>query len=370
MVPNAIRGSPLWEALYALGIVALAVAVAWLVLYLLNFVVRRLTSRTATRLDDLLLRAARGPVVAIVVVQGVFVALTAVSFLNPWHPQINRVWGVGVLAVLFWALQRILSALLTWYGEEIATRIGTDWHRRVLPLLRRILGFVILAMGALVILDRLGVSISPLLAGLGIGGLAVALALQPTLANFVSGTYVLSDGSLRPGDFIEVQGGPAGTVQEVGWRTTKILTPNNNTVIIPNSRLADSVVTNFNQPQPAMDVVLTCGVSYESDLARVEESCLEVMRELRARLPEAEKSFEPLVRFREFGDSNITFLCILRAVDRGASFLVQHELTKALHRRFQEEGIEINYPVRKLVYAGEGQARPASPRPERQEAPR
>jgi small-conductance mechanosensitive channel len=370
MVPGAIHGNPLWEALYALGIVALAVAVAWLVLYLLALVVRRLTARTATRLDDLLLRAVRGPVAVMVVLQGVFVALTAVSFLNSWQPLINTAWGAGVLANVFWALQRLLSALLAWFGQEMAGRIGAGGTERIIPLLRRITGFVILAMGALVVMDRLGVSISPLLAGLGIGGLAVALALQPTLANFVSGTYVLSDGSLRPGDFIEVQGGPAGTVVDVGWRTTKIVSPPNNLITIPNSKLVDSVVTNYNQPQPAMNVVLTCGVSYESDLARVEETCLEVMRDLRARLPEAEKSFEPLVRFREFGDSNITFLCIMRAVDRGASFLVQHELTKSLHRRFQEDGIEINYPVRKLVYAGEGQARPVPPRPEKLEVPR
>ncbi|MBI2172317.1 MAG: mechanosensitive ion channel family protein [Chloroflexi bacterium] len=352
MFIDRIKGNPLWEATMALAIIAASVGLAYLLLWLFKRVLTRVTARTNSTLDDHLFRAVQPSVVVFVVVQGVYIALTAVTFLNPWQGAINKGWSVLVTALLFWTLRKVVSGVVTWYTAEVASRTNIVWSQRALPIINRTAGILILSMGALVVLQVLGQPISPLLAGLGIGGLAVALAVQPTLSNFLSGTYVLSDGSIRPGDFIEIQGGPSGTVQGVGWRATRIVTPQNNLVIIPNSKLSDSIVTNFTQPSPSIALFVTCGVSYESDLQKVEQVALETMRELVQRLPEADKESPPWVLFREFGDSNITFLCGARAVNRGASFTLQHELVKALHTRFTREGIEINYPVRKLVFAG------------------
>ncbi|MDA0769930.1 MAG: mechanosensitive ion channel, partial [Chloroflexi bacterium] len=97
-------------------------------------------------------------------------------------------------------------------------------------------------------MTALSIPISPIWAGLGIGGIAVALAVQPTLSNFFAGTYVVTEGELNMGDYIQLEGGPAGYVTEVGWRSTKIRTMFNNLVIIPNSRMAESIVTNFHNP--------------------------------------------------------------------------------------------------------------------------
>ncbi len=361
MIIESIRGHVLWESAYALGIVALSVAVAFLVLWIFKGIIARLTARTKSTLDDHLFRILRPTVVAFVVLQGVFIALTAMTLLNAWQDTINKGWLVGVTILLFWTLRKAVSALIAWYAEEIAARTSSDFDDRALPILNRVAAFLILSMGFLVVLQELTIDISPLLAGLGIGGLAVALAVQPTLSNFLSGTYVLSDGSIRSGDYIEMQGGPAGTVEGVGWRATKLRTPQNNVVIVPNSKLSDSIVTNFTQPDPALTLFITCGVSYESDLDNVERVALEVMRDLKERLPQVDKTHQPLVLFREFGDSNITFFCVMRAADRAASFSVQHELVKGLYNRFREEGIEINYPVRKLVFP-DGQGNPGAAR--------
>jgi small-conductance mechanosensitive channel len=356
MVPDVIHRHALWEALYGLGIFALAILVAWAVVTFLIPIIGRLASRTKTQLDDYLLRVIKAPLAAFIISQGAFTGLTASSFLDRHQDNVNKAWGAASLAIGFWFLQRLFSGLLTWYGHEIAARTQTKWDEQVLPILRRIGNFALLAIGALVVLDQVGVSISPLLAGLGIGGLAVALALQPTLANFVSGTYVLSDGSIRPGDFIEVKDGPSGTVHEVGWRTTKILSPANNLVIIPNSKLADSIVTNYQQPQPSTTIWLSCGVSYESDLPKVERVASEVLHTLRDTLPQTDKAFDPLVLFREFGDSNVNLFLVIRAADRSAGFTVTHEVIKAVHQRFRDEGIEISYPVRKIVGSLDGAA--------------
>lgn len=352
--PIAIQGSLLWESLFGVGLLAIGVVIAVLVSRVLLPLIGRFVARTKTTIDDFLLAAIKTPLMVFIIAQAAFTALTTLTITDSWQANINKAWLSVSVAIAFWAFQRIANALLNWYGHEIAARTETNWDDQFLPVIRRILSFAILAVGILVVLDDLGIPISPLVAGLGIGGLAVALALQPTLSNFVSGTYVLSDGSIKTGDFIELHGGPSGTVQDVGWRITRIVTVNNNIVIIPNSKLADSVVTNYEQPHPPVIITLDCGVSYESDLKRVEKVALGVMQDLRTRLSEADKDFIPVVRFKSFGDSNINFVLVMRAVNRLGSFVLQHELVKEIHAAFAQERIDISYPVRKLIYAPNG----------------
>ncbi len=190
-----------------------------------------------------------------------------------------------------------------------------------------------------------------MLAGLGIGGIAIALAVQPTLSNFFAGTYLISEGELNEGDYIELDKGPAGFVVEVGWRSTKIRNRINNLVIIPNSKMVDTIVTNTFSPTPAMNVVITCGVSYESDLEQVESVVQRISDDIVEEFEFTVTGSEPFFAFRTFGDSNIDFIVSITCTSRAGSFVVGSELIKRIHKRFREEGIEINYPVRKLIAA-------------------
>jgi small-conductance mechanosensitive channel len=200
------------------------------------------------------------------------------------------------------------------------------------------------------LLDYLGISITPMVAGLGLGGLAVALALQPTLSNFFAGTQIVLDHVVRVGDYIELDSGVKGYVTDIGWRSTRIRTAFNNMVIVPNSRLADSVITNYYGPSMELAVLVEAGVSYSSDLVQVEGVAREVAKEVIDELDEAVKTFEPWFGYEEFGDSNINFWIWLQAKDRFASFRVKSELMKRLKSRFDQEGITINYPVRHLTF--------------------
>ncbi len=197
----------------------------------------------------------------------------------------------------------------------------TDIDNRLLPLLRRVSTVVIYAIGLLIILDQLHVNISPILAGLGIGGLAVALALQPTLSNFLAGTYVMSDAVIHVGDYIMLENGPEGMVEDIEWRSTKLRHWQGNLLILPNSKLAEAIVTDYEKPEQSMLFTVDCGVSYDSDLQRVERVTIEVAETVLGRLSEGDKCFKPLVRFKEFGDSNINFAVVLKAVDRAGHFV-------------------------------------------------
>ena len=320
----------------------------------------RLARRTPGTLDEELLNVVRGPVVLFIVLSGLFLALLILTNLESpryaliagFDDQIRRAWLVVVIAEVAYLLYHLLDATMTWYIQSVAQTTETQLDDRLLPPLKRIMPLLVYSLGFLMALSVLNIPISPILAGLGIGGLAVALAVQPTLANFFAGTYVVTEGELNVGDYIELQGGPSGYVVEVGWRSTKIRSMYNNLVIIPNSQMANSIVTNYYSPEPSMNVLVYCGVSYDSDLEVVESVVREASQEL---VNESEYAVdgEPWFGFDEFGDSNISFWVFVQAKDRLGSFYLTSDLVKVIHSRLTAEGIEINYPVRKLVFPSE-----------------
>ena len=341
------------EAITAAVIFAVTVAIAFLVPLILRFFKARLAARTQTTLDDTLLSQVGTPAILAILLGGLYLTLLQISALDAQWNLVRTYFVVAVIVVAALSVARFLTALLSWYGVEIAHRTKTDLDAKLVPILRRVTNLVVYAVALILILDRLGVEISPLIAGLGIGGLAIALAVQPSLASFLAGTYVQADGVIKKGDFIELDSGQAGYVEEIGWRTTKVRHWQGNLIVLPNSRLADAIVTDYEAPEPPMLVLVPCGVSYSSDLQKVEDVSLEVAGQVIQDCPDSIKDFEPVLRFREFGDSNINFVVILRAVNRVGQFVVRHEFIKALHKRFNEEGIEIQYPARKLHFSGE-----------------
>ena len=318
--------------------------------FILRISAKRLRQRAPEGLAYEAIRGIANSAVLFLLFLGMFLGLRALPALESWRATFTNLWIVLSVLLAAHALSNIVSVVASWYLRTVAPLTATQFDDRMVPMFRRVVLVVIYGLAGLIALDTLGVSITPLLGGLGITGLAVALALQPTLSNFFAGTYVLTDAAIHPGDYIELQGGPAGYVIGIGWRSTKIRTWLNNLVIIPNSIVADTIVTNYQGPDPALNILVTCGVSYDSDLALVERVSLEVAREVLKEVPGAVNTEDPWFGYDSFGDSNIGFWIFLQAEDRIGSFVVTNELIKRLHARFASESIEINYPVRKLVY--------------------
>jgi small-conductance mechanosensitive channel len=323
-----------------------------IVLYkLLVPVVLRFTHRTAYDLIYQILDAVRLPASVGIAVLGGYLALTVPLELSGGQQRALDTAGI-ILAIMIGvtAVASIISHSLNWYIENVAPRTQTGLDDQMLPLVRRIAVGGIYVLGGMLVLDALNVNISPIIAGLGLGGLAVALAIQPTLSNLFAGTYVMTEGVVKEGDYIELENGVAGYVIDVGWRSVRLRTWSNNLVVIPNSRFADTIMTNYNEPHPQVNVYLTCGVSYDSDLHRIEQVCNEVMDEVLNTNPNAVKEYGRYFGFESFGDSNVNFWLFIQARDRLASFDLQTALMESLHRRFNEEGIVINYPVRTLQF--------------------
>ncbi len=340
---------PVWLAASGLSIFLIGVILAILFNWLAFPIVLRFTHWTPTDLDTRLIRAFRAPLSIGIVVIGVYLAITLpLDLTSGQRALVNTAAGIAGLILGVMTVALAVGNVFKWYEETIAPRTETNLDQRLVPLLRRIAVALIYALGALLVLDRLDVNISPLIAGLGLGGLAVALALQPTLSNLFAGTYVMTEGVVTPGDYIELEGGVAGYVMDVSWRSTRLRTWGNNLVVIPNSRFAETIITNYQEPAPAVNVYLTCGVSYESDLVVVEQICQNIMNEILETDPNAVKEYGGWFGFESFGDSNVNFWVFLQARDRLASFMLQTTVMQKLHSGLREEGIVINYPVRTL----------------------
>jgi small-conductance mechanosensitive channel len=338
--------------LISAGIFLASLGVALASRFLLGMALKIAAHRTRTELDDLIIRALVPPVFLGLLGLGLWLALSRLSELDKYADIINNSFIVIAILLGTVVAARVIDALLTWYGLEVAHRTSTDVDNRMLPIIRRVSSIVIYGVALMLVLDKLSVNITPLVAGLGIGGLAVAIALQSTLSNFLAGTYVVSDAVIRKGHYIMLDSGQEGLVEDIGWRSTKIRHWQGNLIVLPNSRLADAVVTDYEAIDIAKAFNIVCGVGYGSDLEKVEKVVLEVARSTQQHFKEGAKDFEPSVRFKEFGESNVNFAVVLKAVDRSSQYLLKHEFIKALHRRFKEENIIIEYPVRRIYMTG------------------
>lgn len=177
------------------------------------------------------------------------------------------------------------------------------------------------------------------------GGLAVALALQDTLSNIFSGLQIIATRQIRQGDYIRLSGGEEGYVTDITWRNTLVRALANNLVLIPNSKLAGAIITNYQLPDTDMGVLVQVGVSYDSDLEKVERITVDVARALLRDVQGGVSGFEPFIRYHTFAEFSINFTVILRCQEYVDQYLVKHEFVKRLHSRYRDERIEIPFPI-------------------------
>lgn len=314
-------------------------------------------SRTRWKFDDLLVESIRGPYVLWWLILGLYIALlllkatvAAVPDRTLWEQAINFVHPL-LLALLLLSMTLAAASFLGKAIRHYTSQVEPSMPAPTLP--RTLVRLTVLVIGLLMVLGVLGIPITPILTALGIGGLAVALALQDTLTNLFAGFYVTIARQIRVGQRVKLESGEEGYVSDIGWRTTTLRTPSNHLVIIPNAKLAQSIITNYNMPDPPVNIVIPVGVSYDSDPEHVERVLKEEARRAINELPGFVKNFEPIVRFQEFADFSLNFLLIVRVENFDAQFAVWGELHKRIFKRFTQEDIEIPFPVR-TIYVKDG----------------
>jgi small-conductance mechanosensitive channel len=316
-------------------------------LFIDKFVLRRLkraVARTKWNGDEIVISALGSLPILWLILLGMYAALQSLPLSQSWQNFVKKtLLVIAILSVTIF-MARVGGGLVGLYARRIE---GTLPATSLFTNLTKLLVFLI---GALIILQTLSISITPILTALGVGGLAVALALQDTLSNLFSGLQIIASNQVRPGDYVKLESGEEGYVTDITWRNTAIRALPNNMVIVPNSKLASTLVTNFHQPEKEMSVLVQVGVSYQSDLKKVERVTIDVARVVLREVEGGVREFEPFIRYHTFGDSSINFSVILRGREFTDQFLIKHEFIKRLHERYQQEGIEIPFPIRTIHF--------------------
>lgn len=317
-----------FAAMLAVGVAARRIAFAKL---------RKWARTSPTRIDESLIETLHGPALLWIVMLAIFVA-TDISDLPPRATQrseqaLKVLWILSMTIVV----SRLAGRAVRRYGRNGAQQMGT---------LAEVLASIVTGLlGILMLLQALGVDITALLTALGVGGLAVALALQDTLSNFFAGFYISLAGQIRVGDFIQLDSGQQGHVTDIGWRCTTIRQGNNSMVVIPNNKLGQSIVTNYDLPERRLSVSFLVSVNPNTDLDQVERTLLDVVRT--ADIPGLLKVPEPSVLVTTSpGDRGFDFSVGYNVANAESQGRVQHELRKLIVARFRQAGIAFAFAPR------------------------
>lgn len=260
------------------------------------------------------------------------------------------------------ALQKIITIVFLYSVTIVLARMTAGFVRLYsyrtnglsASLLSNLAKTIVLILGALILLQTVGIQITPILTTLGIGGLAVGLALQDTLANLFGGFYLIISKQIRTGDYVKLDDSYEGYITDITWRNTTIKELSNNVIIIPNSKLATSIFTNYHLPVKEITLTINVGVDYESDLEQVERVTVEVAKEVMQEIAPELMQNEPFIRFQKFGDFSVDFTVYIRVNEFFDQRMARHIFIKKLHKRYQQEGIKIPFPTRDVYVQNNG----------------
>lgn len=325
------------------------------IILFLGYIVRKILFKRLSRwaehakseIDNTIVKAIKGPSIIWYWMLAIYIALETSKLPEDIISVLWKIILAVIIASVTIVLANISTGLIKIYSRKIETALP------ITSLTQNITRIIIFIIGFLIVLNSLGISITPILAALGVGGLAVALALQDTLSNLFAGFHIIVAKQIRIGDYIKLASGEEGYVTDINWRTTKIKMLSNNVVLVPNAKLTQAIITNYYLPDKEMAVLINVGVHYNSDLKEVERITCEVAGEVMQEVPVGVPDFEPFIRYHTFGDFSINFTVILRAKEFVDQYLIKHEFIKRLHERYKKEGIVIPFPIRAINYEQE-----------------
>lgn len=325
------------------GIFFAALLVAYILKRYIIRCVMRLVSRTKTTLDDYLLPSFHRPFFLGIILAAVYVSAKVFTRFSGVQDQVNQ---AGIVVSILWAsytIIKLLSAIAAWRFSTLSP--DQQKVRGYTNILKIMLHVMIWTIAVSMILHRLGIDITPIVATLGVGGLAVGLALQDTLANLFAGFYIVIEKTLEPGDYIELEGvNVKGYIEEISWRTTRIKTLTNNRIIVPNSKLAQAITTDFTVVDRKTWLSVPVGISYDNNLDAVQRQMLKSMKEFVKNNEHCVKSEEPYFSFAGFGDSNINANAGVCVTGFEQYYPARNELIKFLKKELERHKISMSYP--------------------------
>ncbi|MFZ2456951.1 MAG: mechanosensitive ion channel family protein [Candidatus Altiarchaeia archaeon] len=334
---------PFKNLLIAVLIVLSSVIAAKIVFFFVEKYFKKIAEKTETRADDLILELIHKPIYYAIILLGVQIAADYLLQGSPYMAYFTKGVTILFISIIAYVTAGIASILINELGGRIASKTESTLDDEAIPFLSKLVKFGIYALGVMIILSQLGIEITPLVASLGIAGIAIGFAAKDTLSNLMAGFFILVDRPFARGDRIQV-GSFSGEVVDIGLRTTKIQTPDHTFVIIPNEKVVINEVTNYALPDSRLKVMINFGVAYGSDVEKVKKTVMDVAMKSSSVL----KDPEPQVFFKEFADSSLNFLLVAWIESFKDQLKITDELNTGVYNALNREKIEIPFPTQTI----------------------
>ena len=335
----------------ALGIILGGVIVAKILYWFTSSVIKKITAKTKTQLDDLLIDKVEKPVIFIVIIAAYYWAISYLNFptgpggeINGMEKLLFKLATFAMVIDITWMISRILDAVVEEYVVPLTEKSESDFDDQVLPIMRKGIRAVIWIMGIIIGMDNLGIDITAMIAGLGIGGLALALAAQDMVKNIFGGIMIFLDKPFKIGERIQINGFD-GTVEEVGLRSTRVRTLEGRLLIINNSTFSDNTVINVTA-EHTRKVVLNLGMTYDTTPEKMQRS-MDIIKEIVVAHPGMDEN-DTSIGFNAFGDFALGILLVYR-INKDADILqTQTDINLEILKRFNAEGLEFAFPTQTI----------------------
>ena len=337
-------GNSILNWVIAVGILILSFVVVKMLYWIFSNVIRRLTSKTKTSLDDVLIDKLEKPLTYLVLILGYWISIHYLVFKEDVELVLENA-AYFLLVIDFTAiLSRIVDALITEIIMPISEKSDSSFDNQLIPVIQKGVRSIIWILGIIIGLDNIGFDITAMIAGLGIGGLALALAAQDSVKNIFAGIMIFLDKPFRIKDRIQVDGFD-GIVEEVGLRSTRLRTLEGRIVTIPNSRFTDNSVTNVTS-QPTLKVKLNLGLTYDTDEVQMQKA-IDILEDIVKNQEAITDDYA--AGFNGFGDFSLNILFIYYVKPDSHWLDTQTLVNKEVLRRFNKEGLEFAFPTQTIV---------------------
>jgi len=329
--------------LIAAGIILATVIIAKLIYWVLRNIIKKITDKTKSTLDDILLDSLQQPIVFGMVVFGIWFALDNLYFPEDIKDYIDKSYFFLIIINFTWIIARIVSGLIEEYVVPVVQKTESDLDDQLLPVVRKTLKILIWSLGVIIALNNVGFNVGAVLAGMGIGGLALAMAAKDTVSNLFGGIMIFTDKPFIIRDRVQIEGYD-GVVEEIGIRSTRLRTLAGRLVTIPNAKFTDGIVENVSS-EPTRKVVLNLGLTYDTQPDKM-ELAMTILRDINKENPHVREN--PLISFNAFGDFSLGILFIYYILPGEDILGVQSEMNMEILKQFNANSLDFAFPTQTI----------------------
>ena len=343
---HIILGNSIQEWAIALGIILGTFLATKIVYWFIANIIKKLTKKTKTNLDDVLIEKLEKPIRYSILIFGYWVAIHRLNISNPGLLYfLEGIASLSLVLTLTSVASKVFDALVTEVVLPYVEKTEGGGDNYILPVLSKAIKGIIWTFGVIFGLDNIGLDISAMIAGLGIGGLALALAAQDSVKNIFAGVMIFMDKPFKIRDRIQIEGFD-GTVEEVGLRSTRIRTLDGRVVTIPNSTFTDNSVVNVTS-QPSLKIVLNLGLTYDTNEIDMQKG-VDILRQIVADHSTIVES-DCSAGFKDFGDFSLGILFIYYVKPDAHWLDSQNTISKEVLKRFNAAGLDFAFPTQTLL---------------------